>query len=118
MKNDEPLIEGVKLLYDFFKHVTTLSVGSIVVLATFLGKTTSPSLHWRAFAAIAVVGFAVTIVGNLIAACLYAMKAETGDFSYIEGTYATLAGIPFFVGVVAFLLAMICLGIFTIRNLW
>jgi hypothetical protein len=109
------LVEGVKLLYDYMKHLATLSTGSIVVLATFLSRF--GSAHWKKMAVIAVVCFVLSIIGNAIAAGVYAMKAETGDFSYIKGATATIAAVPFLISIVCFVLAMIALATFTIGNL-
>ena len=115
MKQDSNLIEGVKLLYDYMKHLTTLSVGSIVVLATFLGSASSTARS-KGLAITALVCFVICIVGNVVAACIYAMKAEYGDFSYIKGTRQNIAAPAFFISILAFVIAMISLAAFAITN--
>ncbi len=45
-------LDGNKLAFDLFKHVTTLSTGSILILATLLEKFfRQPSLRWLAITA-------------------------------------------------------------------
>jgi Na+/citrate or Na+/malate symporter len=53
--------EGNKLLYDTLKHLTTLSTGSIVLLATFLEKLFKTP-HWKALVVIAFISFLISIV--------------------------------------------------------
>lgn len=36
----ERRIDAFKQFYDFFKHITTINTGTIVILATFLNRTT------------------------------------------------------------------------------
>jgi hypothetical protein len=49
--NDE--LEGVKLLHDTYKHLTTLSSAGIVVVATLLAKGNMRSTVWAVVALVA-----------------------------------------------------------------
>ena len=57
--------EGLKLFFDVFKHLTTLSSGSILVLVAFLGNTKQQTL-WRPLGALAFLGFLVSSVGAIV----------------------------------------------------
>jgi hypothetical protein len=108
-------IEGIKLIYDYIKHLMTLNTGCIVVLATFSGKVLSQP-HWTLVAALAMGGFVISIVACLGANLVLAMLAEDGDFKATQGTWQTAEGISFLVAAAAFLFALVCLGSFAIRN--
>ena len=58
--------EGQKLLYDAFKHLTTLSTGSILILATFLEKIFKEEHEWKALIAVVFVGFILSTVSAFI----------------------------------------------------
>lgn len=40
-------VEGEKLLFDIWKHLTTLSSGAILVLIALLEKLLKQTIHWR-----------------------------------------------------------------------
>jgi hypothetical protein len=108
-------IEGIKLFYDFFKHLTTLSVGCIVVLATF-AKSLAQLQH-SGFAEFAALGFSISILSSLIPAMIYAIRAETADFTAIGGRTAAIAGKAFIVTIGSLICAIGSLAIFAIVNL-
>ncbi len=53
--------EANKLFYDVFKHLTTLSPGSILILASLL-ETLFPRPQWRFLIVVALVSFIVSMV--------------------------------------------------------
>jgi hypothetical protein len=56
--------EAIKMLFEVYKHLTTLSSGSIVIICTFLEKffKTPKSLH---FVTSALVCFLLSIIGSI-----------------------------------------------------
>jgi hypothetical protein len=108
-------IEGIKLLYDFFKHLSTLSLGCIVVLATF-AKTLS-SLHRPDLAQAAVLAFGIAIVGCLLVGGLYALRGEVGELLPLKGDIAMVAVATLIATSVAFVWALVSLCRFAIANL-
>ena len=61
----DPLFkEDQKLLFDTFKHVTTLSTGSVVLLVTFLEKLFQ-NPEWKILVAVSFVSFSVSIVTSV-----------------------------------------------------
>src|SRR6516164_6226858 len=58
-------IEGYKLVHDTFKHLTTLSTGSVVLLATFL-KDLFQHPGWPWLVAISLFLFLVSTVASVI----------------------------------------------------
>lgn len=100
---------------DYFKHLTTLSTGSVVLIATFLEKF-APHPHWRPAVIVSLLGFLVAVLGSLTAMTGVAMAAPYGLTDQAEwmknlevaGILAAWAG--FTVGIVA-------LTVFALTNL-
>jgi hypothetical protein len=107
-------IEGVKLVCDFFKHLTTLSTGSIVVIAAFSQRV--QPLHWRALAATAIGGFVVSILGAILASGILVFRAEQGNFTATGGMEQILESLWLLVAFVSFFVALLSLAIFAARN--
>ena|SRR5215212_2278920 len=106
--------EGNKLFYDLFKHVTTISTGSIVILVTFLEKLFSRPI-WRPLIAIALGGFAVSILSSLIVMFINAMDVFQGDLS---NRHKKTMNRFFLLVVFSFLTGIISLVVFAIKNLF
>ena len=61
--------DGWKLLFDYFKHLTTLSTGSILILVTLLEKLfTNPRWKW----------LAVVALGSFVLSIFFAILAMHG----------------------------------------
>jgi hypothetical protein len=106
------LEEGSKLFHETFKHVTTLSSGSILLIATFFEKLGSQQSRGLAIAAL--VGFILSTIGS-VALMLFLAKdvAIMGvptkrDWVFTLGSWVTAA---------AFVVSVIFLSIFAAINL-
>lgn len=109
-------IEGVKLLYDYLKHLTTLSTGSIVVITTMWSKTpASAHASWAAIASLFL--FVVCILGSVVAKGVLAVRAEKGDFSETNGLEESIEAYAALVAMAAFFMAVIGLAYFGAANL-
>jgi|GEM_PF-2398080 len=105
--------EGWKLQYDIYKHLTTLSTGSILLLITFLEKLFSrPSYKWLVplalcslFASI----FFSFFVMNILASYVRDMGA---DKRFIKRNMVII-----FISLGLFLLGIISLIVFAVVNL-
>jgi hypothetical protein len=51
---------------DYLQHLTTLSTGAVVLIATFREKF-APHPHWRPAVFVSLVGFLLAILGSLAA---------------------------------------------------
>lgn len=101
---------------DYLKHVTTLSTGAIVFIATFLEKFAQHP-HWRSAVIVSLLGFLVAVLGALAAMTGLAMDAaSTGTETYTDYVDAlkvlgvSAAWLGFVVGVTA-------LTLFALNNL-
>lgn len=116
MKEATPTqIAAVELVTDYIKHLTTLSTGSLVLLATFIDKFTGAT--WTFAAVVAVTGFIVCIMGCLVANGTLVFRAEQGDFTETTGVAEKLEGVALLISFGSFLVALISLAVFAIRNL-
>jgi hypothetical protein len=106
--------EGQKLLYDAFKHLTTLSTGSILLLITFLEKFTEP--QWRPLIAVSLLGFTACTVlafGTMLVLSdsVFKIAEETESGSRIGAMGFTLSLASFLIGIAS-------LVVFALKNLY
>src|SRR5262249_52284859 len=50
-------VEGEKLLFDLFKHLTTLNTGSILLMVALLEKLFKENVHWKALVGVSFIAF-------------------------------------------------------------
>jgi uncharacterized membrane protein len=104
--------EANKLFYDVFKHLTTLSTGSILILATLL-ETVFNEPQWLFLIVISLVSFILSIISAVRmmffqASAVLVLKVETtrGEF------------VGFLITVGSFLLGIISFVVFAVRNFY
>lgn len=109
-------IEGLKVSYDLFKHLTTLSTGSILLLATLLEKFfKAPS--WTPLIGLIFIGFSAALVGSL--AMMYLFARAIGKSGLVNDATLVSLGVAGFVGsVFGFLSGIGALVAFTLKNFY
>jgi lipid-A-disaccharide synthase-like uncharacterized protein len=107
------LLEYHKALLDYLKHITTLSTGSIILIATFLEKIFQKPM-WKAAVVVSLIGF---MVSTLFATIAYTIglifefpKQET------PGNLAALGMLSLILTWLGFLVGILSLAIFALRN--
>lgn len=95
-------IETYKLVFDFMKHLTTLSSGSVLILITLLEKvfqSEPPTVFLR----LAFGGFCLSIIAAVVAMMLLSFNASDGQISEKErnvfGIASAIASTGFVVGI-------------------
>ena len=68
--------EGSKLFHDTFKHLTTLSTGSVLLIATFFEKSNSP--QWNILARLSLIGFTIATLGSVLLMLFLAKDVSIG----------------------------------------
>jgi hypothetical protein len=105
--------EGQKLTYDVFKHLTTLSSGSIVLLATFL-KDVFKTPQWKFLITIVFSSLIVCLISSVISMIMLADSIQKfgkpGNAGLNIGAYSII------IAIFAFLFGLIALAIFCLRN--
>lgn len=109
-------MEGIKLTYDFLKHIITLCTGSILLLSAFLPKL-NPQMEYGFLARLSLGGFIISMLACLLASSVIILRAEEGDFTHTKGWEATVETASFYGGAVVFLLSIASLAIFVCVNL-
>jgi hypothetical protein len=105
---------GYRLFHDSFKHLTTLSTGSILILVTFLDKVVK-SPHWHALVPISVLGFLVSVVTSV--AVLFTYASLHFEDAYVQRVVEKWGGRAAMVAIGGFLVGVLALVVFAMRNL-
>lgn len=107
--------EGLKLHYDIYKHLTTLSTGSILIIVALLEKV---FVHpkWKAFVVSAFCLFLLTILGSLVTMIICAHGVRVGEKSHQE-TRAFGQNV-ILLCLLSFVLGVLSLVVFSIKNLY
>ncbi len=106
--------ESWKLRYDTYKHLTTLSTGSILLLVTFLEKLFTRPI-WKELVIVSFCMFLVTILASLV---LMNMSAGFIREMEIEKRDEKLGSICVVVTLTSFLFGIVTLIIFAVKNLY
>lgn len=110
------VIEHAKSQIDYVKHITTLSTGSILILATFLEKVFEAP-HWKTLVVISFLGFILSVVCAVVAhTLLIGNKDMFVEPDISTGAKAYSIVIVLLVMWISFLVGIISLGVFAIKN--
>lgn len=106
--------EGWKLQYDIYKHLTTLSTGSIILVVTFLERLFKNPV-WKPLIIVSLISLFLSIFGsftvmNILASQIREMEADE--------RYEKKHVIIIFAALGLFLLGIICLIVFASKNLF
>ena len=89
--------ETSKLWADYLKHISTLSTGSIVIIATFLEKIFSNS-EWKWLVVVSLIGFLCSVLFSLVSFTSISLShifwedgGEPKDWIQAMGFYSTFA---------------------------
>ena len=108
----DALREGSKLFHDAFKHVTTLSTGSIVFIATFLDKFKA-SVHTE-LAAYALYGFVLSVITSVLWMLFLAKDVSTkGRYHW----YDVFFHVGSWLSVLSFIVSVLLLVVFARVNM-
>lgn len=108
--------EGNKLLHDTMKQLITISSGSILLMLTFWEKVFTQHL-WKASVAVAFVGFLICIIAAVIMMRTISLKMGAGYDPEKAKKFQKHEDWAFPIAAGAFLLAILALVVFVIRNL-
>ena len=110
-------VEYYVQVFDYLKHLTTLSTGSIILIATFLEKL---FLHprWKPLVVVALAGFMTCVISSIIVHSLmlfvdFPGKRKGKDPKWVEG----VGVFSFIFAWSGFLVGVVSLAVFAMRNL-
>jgi hypothetical protein len=119
MGNEDRQMEYAKAVTEYFKHLATLAVGSIVVIATFLEKV-FPNPCWKGAVTVSLIGFLVSVVANAIVYTLHLLwsfPAERNGDGIVSNNQMVALAITYLLTIFGFLVGIVALGVFAIVNL-
>jgi hypothetical protein len=109
-------VERFKIGIDYLKHVTTLSTGSILLIATLLEKLFAKPL-WRPLVVVSLIGFMSCVLCSTVSYTLSMATSFPGEYDGIDSSKSDVLGGIFVVLVWAsFAVGIVSLGLFAIRN--
>jgi hypothetical protein len=115
-----PVLTGLELnsvWSDYFKHLTTLSTGAVVLIATFLEKF-APHPHWRPAVIVSLLGFLVAILGSIAVMTGLAMNAPNANTAGGTGDWVDVMQVlGMFAAWLGFVIGITALTIFALKNL-
>ena len=109
--------EYYKAVFEYQRHLTTLSTGSIVLISTFLEKLfINP--EWKPLIAVPLCSLLVSIIGSMLAYTFFVenMPGNLSDQNWPHGQ-RIMTGFGVFRPWAGFLLGVISLTAFSIKNL-
>lgn len=114
MPRDEDFVEGQKLAYDAFKHLTTISTGVIILLATLLKEFfTNPV--WKGLIVWIFICFITTVFCSVIMMFIFCITIV--DRGEIKGKVAPIvAYFGFGLSAISFIAGIIIFTIFAVKN--
>ena len=122
--NDAPLsdrqfqrkLESYRAERDFYKHLTTLSTASVILIATFLEKV-FPNPEWTELVNISLSGFAVSVVGCAVMYALAVLDTDSELSLHAQMPTRWVGWLPITAGLGGFFIGIASLAAFAIHNL-
>ena len=108
--------EGNKLIYDAYKHLTTLNTGSVLLLIT-LSEKVFKEASWKPLVGLALVFFLISALTAFLSMGLIAQKVhDAGDPEepgLVWEYFLRFTALP---ALLSFLLGLVTFAIFSLRN--
>jgi hypothetical protein len=109
-------LESYRAERDFYKHLTSLSTASVVLIATFLEKA-FPDPEWKALVNISLGGFAVSVVGCAIMYALAVLDTDSELSLHAQMPTRWVWWLPITAGLGGFFVGVASLAAFAMHNI-
>jgi hypothetical protein len=110
-------VEFYKAYIEYLKHLTTLSTGSIILIATFLEKLFAQPI-WKFAVFISLSGFMLSVLSSVIAYTLIVYFEFPGSpIEKSPGWVVNLGGTGVLFTWIGFLIGILSLATFALRNI-
>jgi hypothetical protein len=109
-------LESYRAERDFYKHLTTLSTASVVLIATFLVKV-FPNPDWKDLVNVSLSGFAVSVVGCAVMYALAVLDTDSELSLHAQMPTRWVGWLPITAGLGGFFVGIASLAAFAIHNL-
>jgi hypothetical protein len=109
-------LESYRAERDFYKHLTSLSTASVVLIATFLEKA-FPNPEWEPLVNISLGGFAASVVGCAIMYGLAVLDTDTELSLHAQMPTRWVWWLPITAGLGGFFVGIASLAAFAMHNI-
>jgi hypothetical protein len=109
-------LESYRAERDFYKHMTTLSTASVILIATFLEKV-FPNPEWTDLVNVSLSGFAVSVVGCAVMYALAVLDTDSELSLHTQMPTRWVGWLPITAGLGGFFVGIASLAAFAIHNL-
>ena len=109
-------LESYRAERDFYKHLTTLSTASVVLIATFLEKV-FPNPEWTDLVNVSLSGFAISVVGCAVMYALAVLDTDSELSLHAQMPSRWVWWLPITAGLGGFFVGIASLAAFAIHNL-
>ncbi|MDQ6689334.1 MAG: hypothetical protein M3037_07560 [Gemmatimonadota bacterium] len=109
-------LESYRAERDFYKHLTSLSTASVVLIATFLEKA-FPSAEWRDLVNVSLGAFAVSVVGCATMYALAVLDTDSELSLHKQMPTRWVWWLPITAGLGGFFVGIASLAAFAMHNL-
>ena len=109
-------LESYRAERDFYKHLTSLSTASVVLIATFLEKV-FPNPEWRELIGVSLGAFAISVVGCAIMYALAVLDTDSELSLHKQMPTRWVSWLPISAGLGGFFVGIASLAAFAIQNL-
>lgn len=106
-------VEAQKIVFDYIKHITTLNTGSIVLLTVLLEKFFRAP-EWKILIVLTFLGFVMSIITLTFAAFGVIRSIRTPQ--KISIGIIRFTSWNFILGIIGFILGIVCLAVFAGKN--
>jgi hypothetical protein len=109
-------LESYRAERDLYKHLTTLSTASVVLIATFLVRV-FPNPEWKELVNVSLSGFAVSVVGCAVMYALAVLDTDSELSLHKQMPTRWVSWLPITAGLGGFFVGIATLAAFAIHNL-
>jgi hypothetical protein len=109
-------LESYRAERDFYKHLTSLSTASVVLIATFLEKA-FPDPEWKFLVNISLGGFAVSVVGCAIMYALAVLDTDSELSLHAQMPTRWVGWLPITAGLGGFFVGIAAVAAFAMHNI-
>jgi hypothetical protein len=109
-------LESYRAERDFYKHLTSLSTASVILIATFLEKA-FPDPEWSGLVNVSLGAFAVSVVGCAIMYALAVLDTDSELSLHKQMPTRWVSWLPITAGLGGFFLGIAALAAFAMHNL-
>lgn len=109
-------LESYRAERDFYKHLTSLSTASVILIATFLEKA-FPDPEWSGLVNVSLGAFSVSVVGCAIMYALAVLDTDSELSLHKQMPTRWVSWLPITAGLGGFFLGIAALAAFAMHNL-